>query len=40
MNVLSFAGSGLLALVVALLTVGAIAARAAATKPSHSLRYE
>jgi putative ABC transport system permease protein len=40
MNVLSFAGSGLLALVVALLTVGAIAARAAATKPIHSLRYE
>jgi putative ABC transport system permease protein len=40
MNVLSFVGSGLLALVVALLTVGTIAARAAATKPIHSLRYE
>jgi putative ABC transport system permease protein len=35
-----FAGSALLALVVALLTVGAIAARAARANPVRSLRYE
>jgi putative ABC transport system permease protein len=37
---LVFVGSALLALAVTLLTVGAIAARAAATKPIQSLRYE
>jgi putative ABC transport system permease protein len=37
---LVFVGSALLALVVTLSTVGVIAARAAATKPIHSLRYE
>jgi putative ABC transport system permease protein len=35
-----FAGSALIALVVALLTVGAIAARAARANPIRSLRYE
>jgi putative ABC transport system permease protein len=35
-----FVGSALLALVVALLTVGTIAARAASLNPVHSLRYE
>jgi putative ABC transport system permease protein len=37
---LVFVGSALLALVVTVLTVGVIAARAAATKPIQSLRYE
>jgi putative ABC transport system permease protein len=35
-----FAGSALIALAVALLTVGAVAARAASAKPLNSLRYE
>jgi putative ABC transport system permease protein len=35
-----FAGSAVFALVVALVTVGAIAARAASLNPVHSLRYE
>jgi putative ABC transport system permease protein len=37
---LVFVGSALLALVVTVLTVGTIAARAAATNPIRSLRYE
>jgi putative ABC transport system permease protein len=35
-----FVGSALVALAVALLTVGAVAARAASVKPLNSLRYE
>ena len=37
---LTFAGSAVLALVIAGITVGVVAARAAGAKPIHSLRYE
>jgi putative ABC transport system permease protein len=40
MGLITFVGGGVAALVVALLTVGTIAARAACTKPGASLRYE
>jgi putative ABC transport system permease protein len=40
MNLVVFVASGLLALGVAVATVGTIAARAAAVNPIHSLRYE
>lgn len=40
MDLVLFVGSGVLALAVALATVGTVAARAAAAKPIQSLRYE
>lgn len=40
MNVWVYAGSALLALAIAWLTVGAVAARAAGAKPIRALRYE
>jgi putative ABC transport system permease protein len=40
LSVLTFVGSTVLALVIAGMTVGAVAARAASARPIHSLRYE